>query len=177
MPYESSLPLVVGSLAIAAVAAVVGLRAGARGWIVAAVLAAVVGGSVFVVDRLVVTDREILLDLFPRLARAAEQRDIGTIVAALDPDLHPLRAEAERALARVRPTAVVVTRQDVTVDRAKNPPEATADLIVRVTGDVMDNGPAGQALAGCRVSLRKRDGRWLVTDAELRPVRPGSGRD
>lgn len=177
MPYESTQPLVVFCLAGAAVAGVIAVRAASRAWLAVAVLSVLAGLAVVVVDRLVVTDRESLLELFPRLARAAEQRDIDTIIAAVDPELHPLRATVQQAMARVRPTAVVITRQEVTVEAGKHPPEATADLIVRVTGDVADNGPSGVALTGVRVSLRKRDGRWLVTDAEARPVRPGGGRD
>jgi hypothetical protein len=177
MPYESTLPLVVFCLAGAAVAAVIAIRAASRAWLVAAVATALVGLATFLVDRFVVTDRETLLELFPRLARAAERQDVETIMAAVDPELQPLRAAARQALARVRPTAVLITRQDVTIEPEKNPPAATADLIVRVTGDVADHGPSGVALTGVKVSLRKREGRWLVTDAEARPVRPGGGRD
>jgi hypothetical protein len=174
MPYESSLPLVVACLAGTVVAAFIWTRDPARVWLIAAVLAALVGIGAFIVDRLVVTDREMLLELFPRLARAAERQDLDTIIAALDPELRPLRAAAENAMRRVRPTEVVITKLDVSVEPDKNPPEATADLIVRVTGDVTERGASGTVLAGVRVSLRKREGRWLVTDADDQPVTPGT---
>ena len=35
--------------------------------------------------------------LFPGLARAAEKQDTATIMAALDPELQPLREDAEPA--------------------------------------------------------------------------------
>jgi hypothetical protein len=174
MPYESSLPLVVACLAGTVVAAFMWTRDPARVWFVAAALAAIVGVGAFIVDRLVVTDREMLLELFPRLARAAEQQDLDTIIAALDPELRPLRAAAENVMRRVRPTEVVITKLDVSVEPDKNPPEAIADLIVRVTGDVTERGASGTVLAGVRVSLRKREGRWLVTDADDQPVTPGT---
>lgn len=175
MPFESSTPLVVACLLAAAVAVAAWLRTRA-GWLVAvAALAGAVGVGAFVADRLVVTDREYLLDLFPRLARAAERGDVPTIMAALDPGLQPLRDEAERALGQVRPTGVVITKCDVAVDAGRNPPAASADLIVRVTGNVIDKGTPGTALAGVKVTLHKREGRWLVTDADVVPVRPGGG--
>jgi hypothetical protein len=176
MPYESSLPLVVACLAGTAVAVFIWTRDPARMWLVAAALAAIVGVGAFIVDLLVVTDREVLLELFPRLARAAERQELDTIIAALDPELRPIRAAAEHVMRRVRPTEVVITKLDVSVEPDKNPPEAIADLIVRVTGDVTERGSSGTVLAGVQVSLRKRGGRWLVTDAEAQPVTPGTNR-
>jgi hypothetical protein len=132
--------------------------------------------GVFVADLLVETDREYLLEMFPRLARAAERQDISTIMAALDPDLLPLREEAERVLKQVQPTEVAITSLDVVVESAKKPPEAVANLIVRVTGNVIDKATPGTVLAGVKVLLHKKDGQWLVKDAEGEPVRPGKNR-
>lgn len=123
-----------------------------------------------------VTDRECLLALFPRLARAAEKQDVATIMAALDPDLRPLRDEAERVLKQVRPTEVLITSIDVVVDPATKPPEAVAKLIVRVAGNVIDKSTPGAVLAGVKVLLHKKDGQWLVKDAEGEQVKPGQGR-
>ena len=132
--------------------------------------------GVFVADLLVETDREYLLEMFPRLARAAERQDISTIMAALDPDLRSLREEAERVLKQVQPTEVAITSVEVAMEPAKKPPEAVANLIVRVTGNVIDKGTPGTVLAGVKVLLHKRDGQWLVKDAEVEPVRPGKNR-
>lgn len=173
MPFESSLPLVVVAAASAAGAVAAWGRTRARGWLVAAGLAALVAVTCGVADWLVETDREHLLALFPRLAAAAERQDAATIMAALDPDLHPLRAEAEKVLAEVRPTAVVLTRLEVAVDRKRSPPEAVADMIVRVTGNVIDKATPGTVLVGVKATLHKKGGRWLVADAEAEPARPG----
>jgi hypothetical protein len=132
--------------------------------------------GVFVADLLVETDREYLLEMFPRLARAAERQDISTIMAALDPDLRPLREEAERVLKQVQPTEVAITSVEVAMQPAKKPPEAVTNLIVRVTGNVIDKGTPGTVLAGVKVLLHKKDGKWLVKDAEVEPVRPGKNR-
>ena len=176
MPFESSLPLVVACLLGAAVGFFVWLRVQARWLLAVAVLLAAVGVGCFVADSLVETDREYLLALFPRLALAAEKQDVATIIAALDPELRPLREEVERVLKQVRPTEVVITKCDVAVEHGKKPPEAVANLIVRVTGNVIDKGTPGAVLAGVKVLLHKKDGRWLVKDAEGEQVRPGQGK-
>jgi hypothetical protein len=176
MPFESSLPLVVACLLGAVIGFFVWLRVQARWLLALSILLAVAGVGAFVADSLVVTDREYLLGLFPRLARAAEKQDVATIIAALDPDLRPLREEAEKVLKQVRPTEVVITSVDVAVQPAKKPPEAVANLIVRVTGNVIDKSTPGTVLAGVKVLLHKKDGQWLVKDAEGEPVRPGKNR-
>jgi hypothetical protein len=124
----------------AAVAFFVWLRVQTRLLLATAILLATAGVGCFVADLLVETDREYLLALFPRLARAAEKQDVATIMAALDPDLRPLREEAEKVLTQVRPTEVVITKCDVAVEPAEKPLEAVANLIVRVTGNVIDKG-------------------------------------
>jgi hypothetical protein len=176
MPLESSLPLVVACLLGAVVGFFVWLRVQARWLLAVAGLLAVVGVGCFVADRVIETDREYLLALFPRLARAAEKQDVAMIIAALDPDLRPLREEAEKVLKQVRPTEVAITSIDITVQPAKKPPEAVANLIVRVTGNVIDKGTPGTVLAGVKVLLHKKGGVWLVKDAEGEQVRPGRNR-
>lgn len=173
MPFESSTPLVVACLLGGAIALAAWVRTQA-GWILAAAALLVAGGGgAFVADRLVVTDREYLVDLFPRLARAAERQDVATIMAALDPELRPLREEAERVLKQVRPTEVVITRCDVAIDTGRTPPTATVDLVVRVTGNVIDAGTPGTVLTGVKVTVCKKGDVWLVQDAEAVPIRPG----
>jgi hypothetical protein len=46
----------------------------------------------------------------------------------------------------------------------------------RVTGNVIDKGTPGTVLAGVKVVLHKKDGQWLVKDAEGEPIRPGKTR-
>lgn len=173
MPFESSTPLVVACVVGAVVVLLAGVRARSRGLLVVTALLASAGVGAFVADRLVETDREYLQELFPRLARAAERQDVAAIVAVLDPDLRPLRDEVERVLKQVRPTEVVITKLDVAVKPDTTPPEAVVKLIVRVTGTMIDTLSPGTALTGVKVLLSKKDGRWLVKDADGEPVRPG----
>lgn len=174
MPYESSWPLVAACLLGAATSAFIWLRLQTRGPAILAAVLAVVGLGVLAADRLVVTDREWLRGLFPRLARAAETRDVTTIMAALDPELRPLRDEAEQVLDRVRPTEVRVARIDVVIE-AGTPRRAEAKMLVRVTGNVVDERTPGTVVVGVTVRLEKKGDRWLVQDAEVAPVRPGRG--
>jgi hypothetical protein len=176
MPFESSLPLVIFCLVGAVGGLFLWLQVQSRWLLAVAALLGVVGVGAFVADSLVVTDREYLLSLFPRLARAAEKQDVATIMAALDPDLRPLREEAEKVLRQVKPTEVAITSVDVAVDPAKRPPDAVANLIVRVTGNVIDKGTPGTVLAGVKVLLHKKAGQWFVKDAEGEQVRPGKSR-
>lgn len=176
MPFESSLPLVICCLLGAVGGFFVWLQVRSRGLLAAAVLLALAGMGVFLADLLIETDREYLLEMFPRLARAAERQDVATIIAALDSDLRPLREEAEKVLKQVTPTEVAITSIDLAVEPAKKPPEAVANLIVRVTGNVIDKGTPGTVLAGVKVLLHKKDGQWLVKDAEVEPVRPGKSK-
>ena len=176
MPFESSLPLVIACLVGAVVAFSIWLRVRPR-WLLVLTALLVIGGiGTFVADVLVETDREYLCALFPRLARAAEKQDVATIIAALDPNLRPLRDEAERVLKQVRPTEVVITKCDVAVEPAKKPPEAVAHLIARATGNLIDKGTPGTVLAGLKVLLHKNDVQWLVKDAEGEQIKPGQSR-
>lgn len=175
VPCEDSLPIV-GGCGLAAVAGlVVWLRTAGRAWLVGSVLAVAYGAAALSADLLVVTDREALQAFFPRLARAAEAGDVETVLAAIDPALRPLRAEAEQALARARPTAILFTRMEIVVDPGSPSRTARADLIVRVTGRWLEGG-VGTGLVGLDVRLRKEGERWLITAVEEVPVRPGSSR-
>lgn len=75
----------------------------------------------------------------------------------------------------MKPTEVVITQCDVTVEPAKKPPEATATLIVRVTESAIDKGTPGTVLTGVRVLLHKKNGTFLVQDADGEQIRPGQG--
>ncbi len=66
---------------------------------------------------------------------------------------------------------VSLTKRDVTLN---SPEAATVDMVVRVTGNVIDSRAPGTTIAGLRVEAVKKNGRWLVTDAEFQePVRAG----
>ena len=171
MPFESSLPLVAICLATAAICGWYGLQSGSRPAAITAGLAALAGIACFVADRAVVTDRELLEDLFPRLATAAERQELDVLLAAVAPERRPLREEIEEVLRQVKPSDVEVTGIDIAL--APDGRSATADLVVRLTGNLVDRGARTAAIAAVLVTLEKRGDRWLVVDAEESGVRAG----
>ena len=173
MPFESSLPFVIACLIGALVTGAVWVNSQSRWSLATAVVLVLAGVGAFVADQLVVTDREYLQALFPRLAIAAEKQDVATIYESLDPELRPLREEAEQVLKRVRPTEVTITKLAVAVDPTKKPPQSTVGMIVRVSGEVIEKGNQGTVLAGVKVLLHKKDGVWLIRDAEVEKAKPG----
>lgn len=113
-------------------------------------------------DVWVVTDREQLDELFPRLARAVEQADAETVLAAIDPAMRPTIADAQRAMQQYRPQEITITDQQNDLHLDRQSPRATVDLIVRVVGNF--GGGSGPQLVGLRVNLRKDGEKWLITD-------------
>ncbi len=173
-PFESSMPIAIACGVAAGIAAFIWTKTGTRPWIAVAALALVAGVAAVVADRVVLTDREHLEALLPRLAAAAERDDVDTILAAVDPAARDVREEARRVMSQVKPTEVRITRLKVAVDDAKQPPEAKADLIVRVTGTLLEpGGGQGSGLAEVHLGLHKVRGAWLVIEAEADAARPG----
>lgn len=169
MPFENALPLVAGLGATAVVALVLWLRTMARAWVIVALLATLAGAAALAADLCVVTDREALEELFPRLARAAERGDVGEVLAAIDPAAGTLRVDAERALARAKASTVWITKLEIDLAPDRAPRTATVDMIVRVTGNWIDGG-SGTAIVRLDVRMRKDGDRWLVTAAEGVPI-------
>jgi len=187
IPFEQSTTAVLGLAILAITAGGWFLHSRSRPFAVAGAVLAALGAAADLTDRLVVTDREAIVDLLPRLAAAAQRRDAATVLAAIDPAIRPLREEAQALLDRLRPEEIRITRLDVTVDRTATPRTATADLLVRYVGDVGGpGGPAtGQAIVPLALGLHKPAAVWLVTEARIdddaplgarRPSsRPGGG--
>jgi hypothetical protein len=174
VPFDSSLPIVVGSAGVAAVSLLLWSQSGQRGFGIVIAAAVAVAGLAILADWAVETDREQVERLFPRLAVAAEAGDMATILDTFDPAALPRRAEAERALREVHPEEVRVTRLDVTVTGPADNRTARADMLVHVRGDAGATGMAGHvsALIDLAVSLRKVEGRFLIVDFDLEPARP-----
>jgi hypothetical protein len=174
-PFHDAWPWAIGCAVVAAVSLLLWSQAGQRAFLVAMAAALVVGVGCLLADWLVVTDREQIERLFPKLARAAETGDTGAILAALDPSLSPLRSEAERALREFRPQEVRITRLDVTLNGPAEARLARAEMLIHTRGDA--RGPGGvsgplAALIDLTVDLRKEGGQFLITDFEAEAARP-----
>lgn len=173
VPFESAWPAAIGAVAVAVACLLLWSQAGDRRLLAASLLSLVVAGVAVLADRLVITDREAVENLFESLARAAERGDAATILDAIDPAMLPVRLEAERALREFRPDEVRITRCDVTVEGAGPDRRARADLLVHARGALGAGGGPANLLVDLRVDLRHDAGRWLVADFEAREGRPG----
>lgn len=174
VPFDGSWPVLLACGGVAALCLLLWSQAGQRFFLWTMIAAIGVGVAAGLADWLVVSDREQIEALFPRLARAAESGDAATILAALDPQSVPVRAEAERALRDFHPEEVRITRLEVEIPSGPAPPRARADMLVHVRGDARLAGSTGPVatLVDLSVDLRKFDGRWLITDFEAEPGRP-----
>ncbi len=172
MPFHDAWPWAISCAVVAGVSLLLWSQAGQRGFLVAMAAALVVGVGCLLADWLVVTDREQIERLFPRLARAAETGDTEAIFAALDPSLSPLRSEAERALREFRPEEVRITRLDVTLEGPAEARLARAEMLIHTRGDAGGVSGPLSALIDLTVDLRKEGGQFLITDFEADAARP-----
>ena len=170
MPYEDSLPLLVGCLAGGAMCAWLWRTVGQAVWMWLAIAAVCAGVGFATIDYCTVTEREYLEILLPELAYAVQQKDLPTLLEAIAPEVRPVREQAERAVKHLKPTSVVITKLEITVDETAEPPAATAELFVRVSGTMVGHEET-MGIVAATVSLEKRD-RWLVTDCVVKSAEP-----
>lgn len=170
MPFQDSLPLLVGCLAAAGLFVWLWRMAGQAVWLGLALVATAAGIGAATIDHLVITDREELELLLPRLARAVQEQDLVTLLAAIAPEVRPVQRQAEDAVRRFRPRQVAITKLEVVVDAGTEPLTAEAELLVRVSGRIAEQNEA-TGIVAATVRLEKRD-RWLVTDCVVRPAEP-----
>ena len=170
MPYEDSLPVLIGCLAIAGLFFGLWRSFAQRDWLVSALLSVVIGVGVATLDQITVTDREEVELLLPRLARAVEEKDLATLIESIAPEVRPVQEQAERAVEKIQPSQVAITKLEVSVDRSGRLPVATADLLVRVSGRMVGQEEA-LGIVAADVTLEKRE-RWLVTDCVVKPAEP-----
>jgi hypothetical protein len=136
-------------------------------------VAAIIGGSVYLADELVETDRERLTALLHRLAAAAEVGDLATILDAIDPEATGLRADAERIMQQYQPNEVRITKLFLELDTGRSSPTALADLIVRASGRADGTGAQGSSMVGGTIKLEKQGEQWQLTSFEFRRLFEG----
>jgi hypothetical protein len=103
-----------------------------------------------------------LIRLVTQLAKRPDARALKSLRAIFDPAAPELWDEAERILLYIAPTDVVVERHEAAVDMAKSPPEAVADVSLRVTGRMADAQPPETVVMQAKVLLRKVGDGWLI---------------
>jgi len=166
LPVESPWVWIVGAVGMAGLAFLVWAQSGDARFLGVAVLAGLVGGGAAVVDRIVVTDRERIEELFPSLAAAAEAGDVGTVLAAFDPESAAPRELAEKLLRQFDAEEVRVTSMEVEIPGTSAAGRARASFLVRTRGTLGGATPVN-ALIDFDVDLRKVEGEWRVSDFEI----------
>ena len=170
MPYQDSLSLLIGCLAAAGLFLWLWRSFQQRGWLALSMLSVTAGIGVAALDQVTITDREAVELLLPRLARAVEEKDLATLIESIAPEVRPVQQQAERAVEKIQPSQVVITKIEVSVDSSGTLPVATADLLVRVSGRMVGQEEA-MGIVAANVTLEKRE-RWLVTDCIVKPAEP-----
>jgi hypothetical protein len=133
-------------------------------WLIGVLICLLLGIGAWGCDHWVVTDRELLEALFPRLARAAETGDVDTLLAAIDPALRPKQNEAKQIMQQIKPSEVTITDLQLAIRNEQQPATATAELICRVSGRLPGVASGETHLVGVHVDLRKTNDQWLIVD-------------
>jgi hypothetical protein len=143
-------------------------------WMMLGVLAVVAAG--WLLQWLVVTDREAIDSLLHDCAAAVEANDVGRVISHISPSATQVRADAREALERAEVTMAKITSLEIAVDRQAKPRIAKATFTA--IGKGRDRkGEFPIATRGCQVivSLRYENGRWLVIDYTLKDLElPGA---
>jgi len=171
-PFENSAAGTVIGAVVAVVSGLLWSGSQARGWLVAAVVAAASAGIIWACDRLVETDAEQVTTMLHSLARAAEREDVDAILAAIDPAMRPLRDEAKRVIRLVAPSEVRLTSVEVEpVVAGGHVDGMTARVVVRVmAGKTAQSVERGRSsIVRLRLDLKRTTEGWVITEAHEEP--------
>ena len=168
MPYEDTLPLLASFLLLASVLVWIWRSSGQYQWVIVALLTCGAGCGVAAIDFFVQTDREQVELLLPELAHAVEEKDLDALLNAIAPEIRPVQEQAEKAVLKIKPRQVLITRLDVDVLYGQRFPKAVANLLVRVVGKFVGSEEV-TTIVSATVTLEKRK-RWLVTECIVKPA-------
>ncbi len=139
-----------------------------RGVILFAMAAtAAIMGLAVLIDALVVTDRERVENVVYQAAAAAERNDIDGVAALVSPSVTQIKADLRHWIGQLEIESVSIGGLDVSVDRTKQPPTATARFWYVGQGKWRHGETVHDRVAGkLKVDFRQEGNRWLVTDYE-----------
>jgi hypothetical protein len=117
----------------------------------------------FLLQWLVVTDREAINNLLHDCAAAAKANDVERILAHVSPEAVELRTDIRQVLERAEVTLVWISDLQLKVDRRANPPVANARFKVIAQGnDRKGQYPYKSHLCKPSVDFRLQDDRWII---------------
>ena len=138
---------------------------------IGAVLALLVG--LLVLERMVVTDEEELLETLDNLAIAIEQGDLDVVLQHVHPSAKKVIEDARRYHQQYKIQAVAITKIRKIIVNDQVPPTAEMHFIARVDGMIPATGGQIRGVSGVILHLSKVSGRWLVNKFEPKRSRRG----
>ena len=167
---ESPWPILLFGIAVEAILAIVLLRTG-RGMLLfimaGAALATLAGLGV---ERLVVTERERVMQTIDGIAAAVQANDLDAALGFISPSAKDTQDQARRVHDYVEVSHLRVRNLEVGINRLTSPPTAKAAFNVMVTGrGKRQYAEFGEQTHAVKVTLQLRleSGRWLITSHEI----------
>lgn len=153
---------------------VVAWQSASRRWLGTCLLPIAVALLAVVVDRFVVTDRELIDELLETARAAVEANDIERVLLCVDPQAREMRTAVSLAM-----SAVVISNARIADDKISiqaNGQVALAEFIGKVQArDRKGQVPYERFVRRFTIELRKRDDRWIMTKMSMRaPFGAGS---
>ncbi len=159
--------LLVSLLVVAAILAAMWAATARREPLIAAGVVVVLIPLCFVVERLVVTDREVIEATLDVIAADVKSNNRAAILSHIDPGATGLRARAEGEIANYQFDECRVNKlHGIEIDYSQQPPSAVANFNVHVHGTFKvgsETLPPGDYFRRIEPHLRQdADGRWRV---------------
>jgi len=128
-------------------------------------LVGILGGGLFLLERLVVTESERVANVLDEICVALEANDLNAVLVHIAPEANDVRQTARYTLPQVVIREALIT-EGPTVEVAMNatPPTAVAKFIARVQGTPKGGGagPYEFYFRRFEVTFQERDGRWEI---------------
>lgn len=163
--FEDPTTLVIAGVLIEGLLAVGLVKSGRGVLAVPMVILALLLGVCLLVERLVVTDREQIEDVFNGVCRALAANDVDGVLDYIDPAAANMRSQVRNVLAGARITEARIYDLEVEVNRGARPPAAEARFTGRVKGNYRGEAASGEGMVLRRftVEFRLVGDRWLMT--------------
>ncbi len=160
---ESPWPILVVGILVEAVLGILLLRSGQGRILWAMIAVGVVVLAGLGIERLVVTERELVAETLDTAAAAVQANDLKALLACVSSTAPKTRSDAQMVLGLAKFNKAKISDLEVTINRLTSPMTAKAKFLAvgaacdRATGDF--NGSFAHRLT---VDLRKENGRWMI---------------
>jgi hypothetical protein len=170
---ESPWPILFVGIAVEAVLGMALMHTGRGKFFIAMIGVAVLVVIGLVVERLVVTDREVVESTLDAAVVAVKRNDLNGLLDCIAPTAKEPRELSRWVLSRCEVEDVRISDLQIKVNRLTSPPTAKAEFVAVGKGkDRLAEFPYQAVAQRVVVQLRLQDGRWLVTGYELPEFKP-----